>query len=141
MILTQEKSKCEKNQKIVVSKDAGQSREHRAKNPEQKYDLRHYKLDGEIFVQEKCCDFLLLNDTLEKAYFIELKGENIEEAVEQLEESALKLKSELRGYEFLYRIVSSKVVTHKVRNTKYRKFQEKCGARLITKSKVLEECL
>lgn len=59
MILTQEKSKCEKNQKIVVSKDAGQSREHRAKNPEQKYDLRHYKLDGEIFVQEKCCDFLL----------------------------------------------------------------------------------
>ena len=141
MLLTQDKSICEKRQKVVVSKDDKQSRVHRAINPEQKYDLRHYRLDGDLIKYEKCCDFLLLNDSLQKAYFIELKGENIDEAVEQLEAAALKLRSELKDYLCLYRIVSSRVPTHKVHSMKYRKFQEKCGARLITKSKRLEEIL
>lgn len=48
MLLTQDKSICEKRQKIVVSKDDRQSRVHRAINPQQKYDLRHYKLDGNL---------------------------------------------------------------------------------------------
>lgn len=139
MLLTQDKSICEKRQKIVVSKDDRQSRVHRAINPQQKYDLRHYKLDGNLIKYQTCCDFLLLNDSLKKAYFIELKGENIDEAVEQLESTALKLRSELKDYICLYRIVSSRVPTHKVHSTKYRKFQEKCGARLITKSRKMEE--
>ena len=49
MLLTPEKSKCEKDQAIVVSKDKGTRREHRATNPQRKFDLRHYKLDGEVF--------------------------------------------------------------------------------------------
>ena len=33
MLLAPEKSKCEKNHAIVVSKDKGTKREHRAANP------------------------------------------------------------------------------------------------------------
>lgn len=43
MLLTPEKSKCERNQAIVVSQDKGTRREHRATNPQRKFDLRHYK--------------------------------------------------------------------------------------------------
>lgn len=40
MLLTPEKSLCEKNQAIVVSKDRGNQREHRATNP---LGLQSYK--------------------------------------------------------------------------------------------------
>lgn len=61
MLLTKERSLCEKNQSIVVSKDRGNPREHRAINPNRQFDLRHYKLDGELVKYETCCDYLLLN--------------------------------------------------------------------------------
>lgn len=68
-----------------------------------------------------------------------LKGENIDDAVGQLEAATRKVTPELQGYTYFYRIVSSRVLTHKVRSTQYRKFQEKCGARLVTKTSLLEE--
>lgn len=82
MLLNPEKSLCEKNQAIVVSRDKGNSREHRAINPQKSFDLRKYQLDGDLIKQTKCCDFLLINDTRKKAYLIELKGGNVDEAVE-----------------------------------------------------------
>ena len=141
MLLTPEKSMCERNQAIVVSRDQGNQREHRATNPQKIFNLRHYKLDGEIFNQTKCCDFLLVNDSTNKAYLIELKGGNIDDAVEQLEAGEQKCKSELGGYAFLYRIVCSKAKTHKIQSVKFRKFQEKCGKRLMMKENVLPETL
>ncbi len=141
MILIPEKSICEKNQSIVVSKDKGTQREHRAINPNRRFDLRHYKLDGDVFKQMKCCDFLLINDSTKKAYLIELKGGNIDEAIEQLESSEQKCKKELKEYDFFYRIVCSKVRTHKIQSGKFRKFKEKCGKKLITKENVLSESL
>ena len=141
MFFTPDKSICDTNQHIVVSKDKGNQREHRATNPQRFFNLRHYKLDGEIFNQIKCCDFLLINDSTYKAYLIELKGGNIDEAVEQLEAGEQKCKSELGRYTFLYRIVCSKAKTHKIQSVKFRKFQEKCGKRLIMKENVLNETL
>lgn len=35
MLLTQDKSLCESRQKIIVSRDAGTQRKHRANNPQQ----------------------------------------------------------------------------------------------------------
>lgn len=58
--------------------------------------------------QTTCCDFLLVNDTQQKAYFIELKGGNIDDAVDQLEAAEKKCRAELAGYAFFYRIVCSK---------------------------------
>ena len=69
MLLTPGKSKCERNQAIVVSQDKGTRREHRATNPQRKFNLRHYKLDGEEFSQITCCDFLLVNDSTKKSIF------------------------------------------------------------------------
>ena len=141
MLLTPEKSLCEKNQATVVSRDKGNQREHRASNPQRKFDLRHYKLDGDLFKQTKCCDFLLVNDSRYKAYLIELKGGNIDVAVEQLEAGEQKCKDELKGYTFFYRIVCSKARTHKMQSLKLRKFKEKCGTRLKIKENVLTETL
>lgn len=141
MLLTQEKSHCDKKQAIVVSRDAKQTRVHRAINPGRTFDLRHYKLDGDLVKNETSCDYLLLNDSSKKAYFIELKGENIDEAVDQLEASEKKFAPELKGYTFLYRIVCSKALTHKIQKPTYLKFKEKCGMKLKTKERMLDETL
>ena len=46
MLLTAEKSECEKNQKIIVSRDKGSSCQHRAINDKGQSDVRQYQLDG-----------------------------------------------------------------------------------------------
>ena len=141
MLLAPEKTLCEKNQSIIVSRDQRSQVQHRAINPKKIYDVRQYRLDGDLVKQEKCCDFLLINDTNRKAYFIELKGENVDEAASQLEAGERKCRDELKGYTFLYRIVCSKAKTHSIKNIKYRKFKEKCGTRLKSKENILEEIL
>ena len=141
MLLSVENSLCEINQPIFVSKDKGEPREHRAINPERKYCLRHYKLDGDLIQQTTCCDFLLLNDSRRKAYFIELKGGNITDAIKQLEAGVQKCKEELDGYTIFYRIVCSRAKTHKIKSTQFHKFEEKCGKRLKVKENRLEETL
>lgn len=125
VLLMNEKSKCHNNQKIIVSRDKGTAREHRARNQKEGYCVRHYKLDGELVKNTKCCDFLLLNDSLKRAYYIELKGGNVEEAIPQLEGAVAIFHSELSDYETLFRIVCSKVRAHKVNSNKFRKFQAK----------------
>lgn len=49
MMLTDEKSLCKRNQKIIVSRDKGNKREHRTINRDGIYKVRQYKLDGDIF--------------------------------------------------------------------------------------------
>ena len=117
MLLSPDASLCEKNQAVVVSRDKGKV-EHRAINPQGQFDLRHYQLDGALIKQTKCCDYLLINDSRRKAYFIEVKGGNIDEAIKQLEAEE-----------------------HKVQDPKFRKFKEKCGPRLQMKVNCLEEKL
>lgn len=141
MQLTTEKSLCEEKQKLIVSKDKGTSREHRAKNEDGKYNVRHYKLDGDLVRQQKCCDYLLTNDTLKKAYFIELKGRNIDDAILQLINGAKLFGSELQEYELLYRIVASKVRTHDIQKNEFRKFKDACGSRLKYQTNLMEEKL
>lgn len=140
-LLTAEKSLCESKQKIIISKDHGSQRIHRAVNPRQKYNVRQYKLDGDIFKNQKCCDFLVLNDTNRNAYLVELKGGNIDAAVPQIEAGEKLCKPMLPGYQFFYRIVCSKVRTHDVQKNSFRKFKDKCGSRLVYSSSCIEETL
>ena len=141
MLLIFNKSLCKKNAPIVITQDKGNSRKHRAINPDRKFDLRHYKLDGELFKNTKCCDFLLINDSNKKAYLIELKGKKIDDAVEQLTAGEQKCKDELKGYTFFYRIVCSSAKTHKIQSVKFRRFKEKHKPYLKTTSGEMEECL
>ncbi len=141
-LLDQYDSLCEKNQKIIISRDKGTStRKHRADNSEHRYDVRQYKLDGVVVKNETCCDFLLLNDSLRRAYLIELKGRNIDEAVPQLQAGKRILSPELKGYDFYYRIVCSKVNKNDLMKNTFRKFQDACGSRLDYDSVYMEEKL
>lgn len=134
-------SLCESNQKIIVSRDRGESRQHRAINPEGIYCVQHYHLDGGLVKNEKCCDYLLLNVTKQIAYFIELKGRNILEAIPQLESGEKLFSEDLSGFRINYRIVFSKAPTHDIKGKEFRKFKEKCGSRLAYGSQVMEETL
>lgn len=140
MLLTLEKSKCKIQQKIIVSKDKHTSREHRAFNLKE-YSVRQYKLDGELVKNEKCCDYLLINDTLKNAYFIELKGGNIDEAIPQLQGGVEKCQMELSGYTFYFRIVASKVRTHNIQKNRFRKWKDQYGSRLQYATAKMEESL
>lgn len=126
MILDREISRCEKFPGQVVSRDKGSLCKHVAVNPEKRFAMRHYKLDGEVVTDPKlCCDFLLLNDTQKKAYFIELKGSDVCHGIKQLEATANYMRSELLPFTFYYRLVSSKVNTHDIKSNAYRKFKQK----------------
>lgn len=138
MLLTSGKSLCDIHQKIIVSQDIGSPRKHHGNNTSG-FSVRHYKLDGDLIHQQKCCDFLVINDSLKKAYFIELKGSHINNAVPQLENGARLCKPELQEYTFYYRIISSKTRTHDVQSNTFRKFKEKCSGRLTCRTSYMEE--
>lgn len=140
MLLDKAKSKCQKKQKEIVSRDKKATRMHKAFN-KQGYNVRQYQLDGEVVKNQKCCDFLLINDSLKKAYFIELKGGNIDEAVPQLQAGERLCSPELKGYGFYYRIICSKVKTHNVEKNIFRKFKRSCGSRLKYNTNYMEETL
>ena len=59
--------------------------EHRAINDSRDY-VNHIKIDGKVILKAcrdtKRIDFLLLNETKKIAYFIELKGSHIKDALE-----------------------------------------------------------
>ena len=80
-------------------------------------------------------------DSLRRAYLIELKGRNIDEAVPQLQAGKRILSPELREYDFYYRIVCSKVNKNDQMKNKFRKFQDACGSHLKYTSVQMEEKL
>lgn len=139
MLLTAEKSECEKNQKIIVSRDKGSSCHHRAINDKGQSDVRQYQLDGKLVVDETCCDYLVLNDSAKSAYFIELKGSDIRTAVSQLEVTERRFRAELKGYAMFYRIIAKKMRTHELKSNTVRKFQDKYGAKLQYATEKMEE--
>lgn len=139
MLLDLKKSICERNAKIIVSKDTYTNRKHLANN-RNKDNVRQYQLDGKIIKQEKSCDFLVLNDDKKKAFFIELKGSDVSSAIPQLEGALNKVKNEILDYKIYFRIISSKTKTHEVRDSKVIAFKKKYGSNsLVIKTQLYEE--
>ena len=88
----------------------------------------------------KSCDYLVLNDGSKKAFFIELKGSNVSEAIPQFEGAIKKLSSELLNYSFKFRIISSKCKTHEIMDSKITTFKKKYGSEaLIIKTQEYKE--
>ena len=88
----------------------------------------------------KSCDYLVLNDGSKKAFFIELKGSNVSEAIPQFEGAIKKLSSELLNYSFKFRIISSKCKTHEIMDSKITTFKKKYGSgALIIKTQECKE--
>jgi hypothetical protein len=59
---------------------------------------------------EKRCDFLMDSDDLKRVFFIELKGSDLNKAVNQIFSTILYLKSEFMNYRIDARIVGSRNV-------------------------------
>lgn len=118
-------SLCKEKQSIIVSRDTGTRREHRAINQDACH-VSQYKIDGNVVRDASIrCDFLVMNDDRQAAYLIELKGSDIEHALDQLEATAQRFQKELQGYSVKYRIVCSRVGTQATHSTNYKKFRKK----------------
>lgn len=74
-------------------------------------------------LNEKRCDYLLSADKINKpvAFFIELKGGDLIQAVKQLYDSIVYLKAEFENYIINARIVGSRDVPRFINTPEYRK--------------------
>jgi hypothetical protein len=113
------------NRYIVPFKDKSHSTEYRYKNQSSNH-LAKYRVDGGLISDDGAkCDFLLLNCEQKQSYFIELKGSDIIRAIEQIDRSIDKLKTDLPDFAFFARIVLSRVNTIDLKNTKLLKLEKK----------------
>jgi hypothetical protein len=75
----------------------------------QRQTVRLFHVDGDIIPQQDKdtvrCDYLLLNDDLKEAYFIELKAAKVKHALEQVNHTVEMARGALPGYEVYKRIV------------------------------------
>ena len=72
------------------------------------HEIRQFKIDGEVIAKNADtvrCDYLLLNDEAKRAYYIELKGSDLEKAIQQIEATVLMLQDSLTGYAAYRRII------------------------------------
>lgn len=113
---------------------------HVAKNPKGKY-IRQFQVDGGVFSkgkEPKRCDYLLLDDTDQRSYYIELKGSDVTAAIEQIESTISLIGSSLKNYKIYCRIVY-RTATQRLYNSRLIKWKSQRNA--IIKSNCLEETL
>lgn len=104
--------------------------------------LSLYHVDGGLIKEELKCDYLLLNCEKASAFFIEIKGSDLEHAVEQITASINFLKKSLISKSINARIVPTRVNTTQLKSIKYRKLEKlisQLKGSLLVQSRVLEE--
>ncbi len=106
--------KCvEFNEKRKICIAAENSKTYRLEN-NSGYLVRKVKIDGCVAqgAGERRCDYLMNidNDGFKSAFFIELKGGALVDALEQIHETIGYLKKEFKGYSLNARIVGSRDV-------------------------------
>ena len=105
------------------------------------HTIRHFKVDKGIIPKnspEKKCDYLLLNDTDRRAYYIELKGSDIEEAIQQIENSIKLLHGGIKSFTIYPRIIYF-TGTHDTRGSKALRWKAKYNNRAIIYSRRYKE--
>ena len=73
-----------------------------------RHEIRQFKIDGEVITKNADtarCDYLLLNDEAKRAYYIELKGSDLEKAIQQIEATVQMFQTSLPGYTTYKRII------------------------------------
>lgn len=102
---------------------------------------RHFRVDGGVYPRgqaEKRCDFLLLNDDKKDAYFIELKGSDLNQAISQVENTVEDIRRSISEYRILRRIIY-KSGTHDIRSSSVTKWKSKYKGSAVVKQKRMEE--
>lgn len=131
-------SLCEKQAKMIVSRDSGTSREHRAENADRSW-VTHYHIDGNVITAGNKCDYLLINEDKRVAYLIELKGADLVVAARQLAATIDRLSTRLSSYSLQYRIVASKCKTQEIESSEFKRYRMKWKRSLQYKTNILEE--
>lgn len=124
-----------------VSSENGCS--HIGNNKDNSY-IRQYKVDGDVFSPASTaerCDYLLLNDTKQNAYYIELKGSDIHKAMQQIDNSVSMLQPAHAGYT-VYRRIVYRTGSHDVNSSVVTRWKCKHGVnKVIVKSIKIEETI
>ncbi len=107
-------------------------RERRSKysydNQKRQNYLALYHVDGGIITRNdaKKCDYLLINCDQKEAFFIELKGSDLIQAIRQIDVSIESLKEKLANNIAIHaRIVLTRVNTTDLKNTRLLNFEKK----------------
>ena len=137
-------SRCDLHQKIIISRDPGNRQEHIANNVDAS-KVYQYKIDGDVIKDGKRCDYLLWNDDKKQLYLIELKGSDLEYALNQLEQTEEYLREhfsdEVRDDMFYYRVVLNRIKTQATMSIRVKKFKRNHFGKLQYKTKRLEESI
>lgn len=111
------------------------------KNPDRKY-IRQFLVDGDVFPKDRepeRCDVLLLNDTDQQSYYVELKGTDIPKAVRQIENTISLISPSIKNYTIYCRIVVHKARTHKINDRSVIMWKNKRKDHVIIKSSPMED--
>ncbi|GHV21179.1 hypothetical protein FACS189428_1170 [Clostridia bacterium] len=87
--------------------------------------ITKYRVDGNLISEGKKCDFLLLNCEKKKAYFIELKGSDLHQAIDQITTTIDMLKNSLSDFTICARIVLTRVNSTCLEDLKYKTLKKK----------------
>ncbi len=136
-------SKCIRDRdksKIISASEKGKT--FKIVNKSEKNFLKLLVDDCLIKNHDIRCDYLFLNCDDDIAYFLELKGRNINHAIEQLSNSIDLIKPQFNSFKSINSyIVLSKVNTPDVNSSKMIKFRKKLqnlNGELVYKEKKLE---
>lgn len=105
--------------------------------------VRHFQIDGGVLPKGKDpmrCDYLLLNDSNQRAYFIELKGSDIKKATEQIDASVAMIAASLPGYSVYKRIIYH-TRTKAMANSDVLKWQKRNAGRYVIKERFFPESI
>lgn len=133
---------CSQNQTINAEEN---KRKYSLQNPHRR-EVCKIHLDGCVTMETtgKQCDYLFLSCDTNLAFFIELKGSDLLQAIDQLDQSIDRHKKSMEGLAINARIVLSRVQTPDIRSPKRLKFEKKInnlGGTFRYKNKLLEETL
>ena len=134
-------SHCDLKCSKIVSREKGKT--HRALNNDRN-TVYQYIIDGEVILKsdpQKRCDYLVENEDKKAAYLIELKGTDLQHALEQIEATIqlFSRKFKENSYNFYPRIVYGSN-THAVNDSRYRNFMKKYPQSKI-KTTIIEEVI
>ncbi len=129
------------NRSEIVAKDKRSNQRYIGLNIDRTKLICRYRVDGVIIKTGTKCDYLILDCDAKKAYFIELKGSKLADAVEQVSVSVDLLMNKLIGFEIYARIVLSRSYNISFRPSSYQKLQKKLKGRLEMKNVLMKEDL
>lgn len=141
MIFEEKYSACRKDQKLIVSRESGNV--HILRNHDS-FSVFQFHVDGKI-IKDSCeerCDYIVEAQKPPRllAYVIELKGSDLNKALDQIESTIHMLGERLKGYQILPRVVIHKTMTHDIQGSRCRRFRKRYPD-LVIKCVSLEEAI